>query len=95
MEHQKDGLNVTLICPGFIQTNVAKNAMTANGSKQNQDDLATQNGMPVAIFAKKFIKAVETQKYEAYIGGKEILGVYIKRFFPKWLHYLVLHSKVR
>jgi short-subunit dehydrogenase len=95
MEHQKDGLNVTLICPGFIQTNVAKNAMTANGSKQNQDDLATQNGMPVAIFAKKFIKAVETQKFEAYIGGKEILGVYIKRFFPKWLHYLVLHSKVR
>ena len=95
MEHQKDGLNVTLICPGFIQTNVAKNTMTANGSKQNQDDLATQNGMPVAIFAKKFIKAVETQKFEAYIGGKEILGVYIKRFFPKWLHYLVLHSKVR
>ena len=95
MEHQKDGLNVTLICPGFIQTNVAKNALTANGSKQNLDDLATQNGMPVAIFAKKFIKAVETQKFEAYIGGKEILGVYIKRFFPKWLHYLVLHSKVR
>jgi short-subunit dehydrogenase len=95
MEHQKDGINVALICPGFIQTNVAINALTANGSKQNQDDLATQNGMPVAIFAKKFIKAVETQKFEAYIGGKEILGVYIKRFFPKWLHYLVLQSKVR
>lgn len=95
MEHQKDGINVTLICPGFIQTNVAINALTANGSKQNQDDLATQNGMPVAVFAKKFIKAVETRKFEAYIGGKEILGVYIKRFFPKWLHYLVLQSKVR
>lgn len=95
MEHQKDGIEVTLICPGFIQTNVAKNALTANGSKQNTDDIATQNGMPVAVFAKRFVKAVEAGKFEAYIGGKEIWGVYLKRFFPKFLHYYVLKSKVR
>ena len=95
MEHQKDNIHVTLICPGFIQTNIAKNALTANGSKQNIDDNATQNGMPVAIFAKKFIKAVEANKFEAYIGGKETMGVFLKRFFPKFLHYYVLRSKVR
>ena len=95
MEHQRDNINVTLICPGFIQTNVAKNALTANGSKQNVDDAATQNGMLTSIFAKKFVKAVESEKFEAYIGGKEIMGVYLKRIFPKWLHYLVLKSKVR
>ena len=38
MEHQKDGIDVTLVCPGFIQTNVAKNALTADGSKQNKND---------------------------------------------------------
>ncbi|MFM9988572.1 SDR family oxidoreductase [Flavobacterium sp.] len=95
MEHQKDAINVTLVCPGFIQTNVAKNALTANGSKQNIDDNATQNGMAVSVFVKKLVKAVETNKFEAYIGGKEILGVYLKRFFPKFLHYFVLRSKVR
>jgi len=95
MEHYKDFLNVTLICPGFIQTNVAKNALTANGSKQNKEDEATKNGMPVALFAKKLVKAVEANKFEAYIGGKEVLGVYLKRFFPKFLHYFVLKSKVR
>jgi short-subunit dehydrogenase len=95
MEHQRDNINVTLICPGFIQTNVAKNALTANGSKQNVDDAATQNGMLTSVFAKKFVKAVESEKFEAYIGGKEIMGVYLKRIFPKWLHYLVLKSKVR
>lgn len=95
MEHQKDNINVTLICPGFIQTNVAKNALTANGSSQNQDDEATKNGMPVAIFAKKFVRAVEANKFEAYIGGKEVIGVYLKRFFPKWLRYFVLKSKVK
>ena len=95
MEHQKDNISVTLVCPGFIQTNVAKNALTADGSKQNIDDMATQNGMPTSVFAKKFVKAVESEKFEVYIGGKEVLGAYLKRFFPKWLHHFVLKSKVR
>lgn len=95
MEHQKDGIHVTMICPGFIQTNVAKNALTGNGSKQNEDDQATKNGMPVAVFAKKMIRAIEKNKFETYIGGKEILGVFMKRFFPTFLHYFVLRSKVR
>jgi short-subunit dehydrogenase len=95
MEHQKDNIKVTLICPGFVATNVAKNALTADGSAQNIDDQATQNGMPVAVFAKKFIKAVERDKFEAYIGGKETIGVFLKRFFPKFLHYYVMRSKVR
>ncbi|GEP49410.1 oxidoreductase [Flavobacterium noncentrifugens] len=95
MEHEKDHIKVTLICPGFIQTNIAKNALTATGLKQLSDDEATKNGMAVSIFAQKFIRAVETEKFEAYIGGKEILGVYLKRFFPKFLHRFVLKSKVR
>ena len=95
MEHERDNINVTLICPGFIQTNVAINALTADGSKQNKDDTATQNGMEVSIFAKKLVKTVEANKFEAYIGGKEVLGIYLKRFFPKLLHRFVLKSKVR
>ncbi|MDO8316557.1 MAG: SDR family oxidoreductase [Flavobacterium sp.] len=95
MEHQKDNISVTLVCPGFIQTNVAKNALIADGSKQNTDDEATLNGMPTSVFATKFVKAVESERFEVYIGGKEIMGVYLKRFFPKWLHHFVLKSKVR
>lgn len=95
MEHQKDVINVTLICPGFVQTNVAINALTADGSKQNINDEATAKGMPVSIFAKKMLQAIESNKLEAYIGGKEVLGIYLKRFFPKTLHYMVIKSTVR
>ena len=95
MEHEKDNIKVTLICPGFVQTNVAINALTANGETQKSNDEATQSGMPVDVFASKMIKAIEANKFEAYIGGKEVLGVYLKRFFPKMLHYFVLESKVR
>ncbi len=95
MEHEKDGIDVTLVCPGFVKTNVAKNALTGDGSKQVSDDEATQNGLQPAIVAKKIIKALENKKFEVYIGGGEVKGVYVKRFFPKLLHKLVLKSQVK
>jgi len=94
MEHEKDGISVTLICPGFVNTNVAKNALTADGSAQNTQDTATQNGFPVNVCVKKMIRAIEKEKFEAYIARSERMGVYL-RMFPKLLHRLVLRSTVR
>lgn len=94
MEHEKDGIAVTLICPGFVNTNVAKNALTADGSSQNEQDVATENGLPVNVFAKRMIRAIEQKKFEAYIAKKERIGIYL-RFFPKLLHKIVLKSTVR
>lgn len=95
MEHEKDNIKVTLICPGFIQTKVAINALTANGTSQNYNDEATKNGLTVAEFSKKMMHAIVTEKHEVAIGKKEVLGIYLKRFFPKLLHKLVLKSNVR
>lgn len=96
MEHEKDNIAVTLICPGFIKTQASRNALTANGTPQNFDDPATLNGMSVDVFAQKFIKAVEKRKFEVCIGGnKEVFGVYLKRFFPTLLHKVVLKSQVK
>jgi len=94
MEHEKDGLQVTLVCPGFIKTKVAVNALTADGSPQNVNDQATSKGMEADIFAKKAINAIARKKFEVHIGGKEVAGIYLKRFFPKWLHYAVQRSEV-
>ncbi|TLP77596.1 SDR family oxidoreductase [Maribacter sp. ACAM166] len=95
MEHEKDNIDVTLICPGFIQTNVAKNALTGDGSALQKEDNATVNGMPVKICAQKIIAAIKKKKFETYIGGKEKYAIYLKRFFPKLLHKIVLKSNVR
>lgn len=95
MEHEKDNIDVTLICPGFVRTNVAKNALTGDGSAQEKQDSATEQGLPVSICAEKIVRAIKQKKYESYIGGKELFGVYLKRFFPKLLHRVVLKSSVR
>jgi len=94
MEHEKDGVFVSMICPGFVQTDIARNALVGDGSSQGYQDQATQNGMPPDRFARKMLRAIEKRSWESYIGGREVSGVYLKRFFPKILHRVVLRSQV-
>lgn len=83
-EHHKDAIAVTLVCPGFVNTNVSKNALTGDGSPQEKMDTATENGIQPQRFAKLMAKAILKKKEEVYIAGaKEKLGVYVKRFYPK------------
>lgn len=89
-EHHKDNIAVTIVCPGFVTTNVSKNALTGNGTPQNSMDNATANGINPDHFAKLMIKAINKKREEVYIAGaKEKLGVYAKRFFPKLLSKMI------
>lgn len=85
---------VTIICPGFIQTNISIHAITGDGSTQGTMDDATNNGMPVEIFAKKMLYAIEKKKNQKAIGGREIMGTYLKRFFPGLLARIIRKAKV-
>lgn len=95
LEHENDHIKVTLICPGFVNTQVARNAITGDGSLQQTQDASTENGLHVDVFAKRMLKAITKEKFEAYIGKKEVLGIYIKRFFPRMIHNVISKSKVR
>lgn len=89
-EVYQNNIKVTLACPGFVQTNVSLNALTADGTPQNKMDSATKNGLTPEVFAEKLLKAVRQEKQEVYIGGfKEKLAVYVKRLFPKLLSKMI------
>jgi short-subunit dehydrogenase len=91
----KENIAVTLVCPGFIRTNVSMNALTANGTAQNTMDDATDKGMEPSELAQKIIKAIENKKEEVYFAGsKESLGLYLKRFAPALLSRMMRKAKV-
>lgn len=94
MEHQKDGVRVSMICPGFVRTDVARNALVGDASQQGRQDRATEKGMDPDRFAEKMLRAIERGSWESYIGGREVVGVWLKRFFPRLLHRVVLRSEV-
>ena len=95
MEHHNDNIKVSLLCPGFVQTNVTINALTGDGSTLGHDDPATKSGLEVSTFCRKAIRALDAKAWETYFGRKEKLGVYLKRLSQKALHALVIRSNVR
>lgn len=76
------GVKVTIICPGYITTNVSINALTGDGSTQGTMDTKTAAGMEPSVAAAKMLKGIEKGKLEMYVGGTETWAVHLKRFFP-------------
>ncbi len=87
-------LRVTLACPGFVRTQVSINALTGSGQPQGTMDDATEKGISPTKAARIILRAIERGKEEIWFGGKEVLGVYLKRFFPAYFSRLVARAKV-
>lgn len=81
-EYYAQNIRVVMVCPGRVKTNISYNALEADGSKHAQMDTGQNNGIPAEKAARKIVNAIRKQKPEVLVGGKELLMVYIKRFFP-------------
>lgn len=91
-EHLNDNIYVSIICPGSINTNIAQNALDKDGKPFGKIDKRLKDGMPADICARKIVAAVKKQKKEVYIGGKEILMVYFKKYLS-FLFYKIVKNK--
>ncbi len=91
----RNNIKVTIICPGYVRTNVTINALVGDGSKSNVMAVETSKGMDPAIFAQKALRAIYHKKEEAYIGSKEILAIYVKRYLPWLLSYVTKRMNFR
>jgi len=94
-EHHQDNIAVTLICPGFIHTQVSVNAVTGDGSPLGEMDQAQAQGMSAETCADQLYRALLRKKDEVYIGGKETWAVYLKRFFPGLFSRILRNANVR
>ena len=92
-ELHTQGIRVTVICPGRILTNISLHALTKDGAPHGEMDHAQENGISAEKCARKIIKAVQKNRREVYIGKKDLLMIYFKRYIP-WLYYCLV-SKVQ
>ncbi len=90
----REGVKVTLICPGFIRTQVTLNAITGAGGLYGKMDPSTERGMAPDECARQAWAAVGRDRDEAFVGAKEAMLVRLKRLAPGLVRYAIGRAKV-
>ena len=82
-ETAKHGVRVTTITPGYINTNVAINALNGDGTTFGRTDKSIANGMDVTRCAHVIMEGFRKGTPEIAVGeGIEMKALWLKRFFP-------------
>jgi short-subunit dehydrogenase len=79
-------IKITMLCPGYIHTQVSVNAVTSSGDKFNKMSHNQLNGKDPRKFARVVIKGIKKDKLEIHYGGKEIFGPVLYKFSQKLLN---------
>lgn len=76
------GVSVTVLSPGYIQTQIATRARTADGTAHGRDGKGNAHGLSPERCAARMVTALHRREREVFIGGPEVYAVYLKRFVP-------------
>jgi dehydrogenase/reductase SDR family member 7 len=88
------GIDVTLIVPGAVRTNVSINALRGDGSRYDKMDPFLENGMPPTDCARLILDAVNARKREVLIAdGVARRNVILKRWSPALLSWTTRRRK--
>jgi short-subunit dehydrogenase len=90
----RDNIGVTIVLPGYVRTEVSRNALKGDGSRHGEMDAGTGAGMAPEVCARRALDAVAAGKEEVLIGGSEMRGVYLKRFAPGLFSRFIRSAKV-
>ncbi len=93
LEEAKNNIYVTLVYPGKINTPISMSALNEKGEKHGVMDHNQETGMSAEKCAEIIIKGVSKKKKSILVGNKEIIAVYLKRFFPNLFWRVIKNQK--
>ena len=93
---ESPSIYVTMICPGWTNTNLSLTALKGDGSAQGKKDETHAHGLTPVFVAGKIAGAIKNHTREIYVGGwKETLAAYLHRFTPGLFARIVRKAKVK
>lgn len=93
IENSQHNIRVSILIPGRIQTNISRFALDREGKEYGKMDPGQANGITAARAARQIRIGLQREKREIRVGGRELLMLDIRRFFPG-LHYW-LSNKIK
>jgi short-subunit dehydrogenase len=87
---------VTLVTPGWTNTNLSLTALMGDGSAQGKKDETHEHGLTPTFVATEILQAIQSKKRELLVAGwKETMAIYVNRFLPGLFAKIVRKAKVK
>lgn len=94
-EIERYQIPVTVISPGYIQTNLSVNAVTGDGSKYGVVDKTTASGRDPRNVAQLILKAVRQRSNDVIVAGfMPNVAIYLRTLWPA-LFFKIMSSRAR
>ena len=90
-ELYQDNVQVTIVCPGRVKTDISVHSLIGDGQTYGKMDKGQAQGVPVEKCASIIVRAIEHNRKEIFIGKRELLLLIIKRICPP-LYYKIVSS---
>jgi short-subunit dehydrogenase len=82
------GVSVTLVCPGFVPSEIRSRAFTGDGRPLGAEPVAADRSMPVADCARQILVATEARRRELVMTGVGKVGAALKLLAPRVVDWL-------
>lgn len=76
------GLEITMLVPGWVRTEISEQALEADGTRHGRRDAGQEKGISARECAERAMPAIIKGLPEQLIGGIECGGVYLNRLWP-------------
>jgi short-subunit dehydrogenase len=85
-------INITMICPGRVHTDISFNSLTGEGMLYGKMDKGQEKGVSLDQCVGVIIRAIRHNRKEVFIGGPELLLLEIKRICPPLYYWIANHA---
>lgn len=83
------GIAITLLCTGYIRTEISYHSVRAEGQPHGEMDDQHRDAMPPDVYARKAVRAIQRRRPVAYIGGPERFAPLLERISPALVRWLL------
>lgn len=95
-EVSDQGISVTTICPGFVQTNIVDTAKREGTAKADADDSMITGGMSADDAVEKILLAIAKKQPQVNVAtGAERFAPYIQRYFPRLMYRIMFKARIK
>lgn len=88
IELRTHGIDVTIVSPGRIKTEISLHALTGKGEAYGKRSPGQEGGLSADRCARTILKGLKRNKREVHVGGYELIMLWLHKWVPPLFFYI-------